>query len=488
MAIEIFWASGSPFSWRVLLAAEVKGVAYDSRLVSFDKGEHKTPEYRKLNPRGRTPLLRDGDFVLTESVALMVYLDRIGSGPSLFGASPRESARVFEALSEITSDFERAAFTFAEPIIAATPATRPLVKEPARFHAELAHLRRSSPATTTSPAPPSPPIASPPSPASRARTAAGPPGLDLQPSAARHHPQIARGRNARAAGYAGYPATGKRGIVSAFLRQARADFRAMAHRGAKPLRLALLSAAAARRGGAAAASRTSGQMRKCAARYGRGRRSQWRLRRKGVGAGGSGPKRSPGYRPRPIPPHSEEIGCRAPGRDSHDCRRTPRSITAHSRGRRRTARSARADGGSPHGAASSRVRFLRREARRMVGTMGRFTHLPIEVGQCASANAPWRAIGEESAKQSGKERPSPPEEGVPTSRVAIGPQKSGGSFADHRSGPDPLSPPHFGGRRSCQWREACTASWVCTVLQIDRHTWWTSAFARQVSHRRGTCR
>jgi glutathione S-transferase len=143
MAIEIFWVSGSPFSWRVLLAAEVKAVAYEAHLISFEKGEHKTPEYRKLNPRGRTPLLRDGDFVLTESVALMVYLDRIGSGPSLFGASSRETARVFETLSEITSDFERAAFAFAEPIIfnsASAGDPTPLVKGAAKFRAELAHF------------------------------------------------------------------------------------------------------------------------------------------------------------------------------------------------------------------------------------------------------------------------------------------------------------------------------------------------------------
>src|SRR5438105_2526581 len=143
MPVEILWVSGSPFSWRVLLCAEVKGVDYQSHLLSFDKGEHKTPEYRKLNPRGRTPLLREGDFVLTESLAIMVYLDRVGGGPSLFGASPRESARVFEALSEISSDFERAAFAFAEPILfgsanAGDPA--PLVKGAGKMRGELAHF------------------------------------------------------------------------------------------------------------------------------------------------------------------------------------------------------------------------------------------------------------------------------------------------------------------------------------------------------------
>lgn len=35
MALEIFWGSGSPFSWRVLLGAEIKGLAYESRLLDF---------------------------------------------------------------------------------------------------------------------------------------------------------------------------------------------------------------------------------------------------------------------------------------------------------------------------------------------------------------------------------------------------------------------------------------------------------------------
>jgi glutathione S-transferase len=143
MTVEIFWVSGSPFSWRALLAAEVKAVPYESHLLSFDKGDHKTPEYRKLNPRGRTPLLRDGDFVLTESAALMVYLDRIGSGPPLFGTTPRAAARVVEALSVIASDFERAAFAFAEPVVfgsASAGDPTPLIKGAAKVRAELAHF------------------------------------------------------------------------------------------------------------------------------------------------------------------------------------------------------------------------------------------------------------------------------------------------------------------------------------------------------------
>ena len=37
MAIEIYWGSGSPYSWRVLLALEYKRLAYDSHLLQFSK-------------------------------------------------------------------------------------------------------------------------------------------------------------------------------------------------------------------------------------------------------------------------------------------------------------------------------------------------------------------------------------------------------------------------------------------------------------------
>ena len=60
MAIELYWGSGSPFAWRVMLALEVKGLAYQSKLLEFSKGEHKTPAYLKLNRRGKFPTLKDG--------------------------------------------------------------------------------------------------------------------------------------------------------------------------------------------------------------------------------------------------------------------------------------------------------------------------------------------------------------------------------------------------------------------------------------------
>src|SRR3972149_6196940 len=103
MAIELYWGSGSPFAWRVRLTWEVKGLAYESKLLEFSKGDHKSPAYLKLNPRGKVPTLKDGDFVLYESLAIMAYLDRKYPDPPIFGRTPQETGLIWRAISETES-------------------------------------------------------------------------------------------------------------------------------------------------------------------------------------------------------------------------------------------------------------------------------------------------------------------------------------------------------------------------------------------------
>ena len=95
MALELYWVSGSPFSWRVILTLEVKRVQYESKLLEFSKEEHRSPGYLKLNPRGKVPTLKDGVFTLYESLAIMAYLDRKYPDPSLFGRSPEETGLIW---------------------------------------------------------------------------------------------------------------------------------------------------------------------------------------------------------------------------------------------------------------------------------------------------------------------------------------------------------------------------------------------------------
>jgi len=103
MDLEVIWASGSPYSWSVLLTLEVKELQYKSTLIELFKGENRTPEFLKMNPRGKVPVLRDGDKYMYESLAIISYLDRKFSETALFGDSPYKIAEIMKLMSEYNS-------------------------------------------------------------------------------------------------------------------------------------------------------------------------------------------------------------------------------------------------------------------------------------------------------------------------------------------------------------------------------------------------
>src|ERR1700691_4746478 len=100
MALTLYWGSGSPFSWRVLLALEHKGLTYDSQLLHFDKQEQQSPQMLKLNSRGRLPVLKDGDYVCFESVAVLYYLDVKYPQAPIFGTTPEEAGGIMRVICE----------------------------------------------------------------------------------------------------------------------------------------------------------------------------------------------------------------------------------------------------------------------------------------------------------------------------------------------------------------------------------------------------
>ena len=100
MAIDLYWGSGSAYCWRVLLALEHKRLAYRSHLLKFDQQEHKAPQMLAMNPRGQLPVLRDGDYVVFESLAVLYYLDRKYPEPAIFGGSAEEGAIIMRVICE----------------------------------------------------------------------------------------------------------------------------------------------------------------------------------------------------------------------------------------------------------------------------------------------------------------------------------------------------------------------------------------------------
>ena len=73
--IDFYYLSGSPFTWRVWLALEHKALKYKRIELSLEKGDLKSDSYLALNPRGKVPVLVDGDFSIYESGVILEYLE-----------------------------------------------------------------------------------------------------------------------------------------------------------------------------------------------------------------------------------------------------------------------------------------------------------------------------------------------------------------------------------------------------------------------------
>src|SRR5512139_1206321 len=98
--IDVYWSANSPFCWRVLLTLELKGLAWRSHPMQTDLQEHKAPQMLAMNPRGRLPVVKDGDYVVFESLAVLYYLDRKYPSPPIFGRSAEEGGVIMRVINE----------------------------------------------------------------------------------------------------------------------------------------------------------------------------------------------------------------------------------------------------------------------------------------------------------------------------------------------------------------------------------------------------
>lgn len=87
----------SSAAYRVRIALNLKGISYEAVPIHLtrDGGRHKTAEYRKINPQMRVPslALSNGD-VLTQSLAIIEYLDEVYPDPPLLPVDAVERAHV----------------------------------------------------------------------------------------------------------------------------------------------------------------------------------------------------------------------------------------------------------------------------------------------------------------------------------------------------------------------------------------------------------
>jgi glutathione S-transferase len=72
--MKLHYATGSPNSRKVTSLIGYLGLAVDTQHVDLRKGEQRTEAFLARNPNGKVPVLEDGDLVLWESHAILVYL------------------------------------------------------------------------------------------------------------------------------------------------------------------------------------------------------------------------------------------------------------------------------------------------------------------------------------------------------------------------------------------------------------------------------
>lgn len=86
----------SSAAYRVRIALALKGLACEYLPVHLTRGggEQRRAEFRQLNPQALVPVLEEGGHLLTQSLAIMEYLDETRPEPPLLPKTPLERARV----------------------------------------------------------------------------------------------------------------------------------------------------------------------------------------------------------------------------------------------------------------------------------------------------------------------------------------------------------------------------------------------------------
>jgi len=92
--VKLYTYFRSSAAFRVRIALNLKGLAYDPVLVHLPKGEHRKPEYAAVDPQGLLPTLVEGEHALSQSLAIIEYLEETHPRPRLLPEEPLGRARV----------------------------------------------------------------------------------------------------------------------------------------------------------------------------------------------------------------------------------------------------------------------------------------------------------------------------------------------------------------------------------------------------------
>ena len=88
--MKLYGVSGSPYVRKTLAFAAEKGIEVELIAAGMGGGP---PEWKDISPFGKMPGFKDGDFSISDSTAIITYLDAVKPDPNLLPADPKARAR-----------------------------------------------------------------------------------------------------------------------------------------------------------------------------------------------------------------------------------------------------------------------------------------------------------------------------------------------------------------------------------------------------------
>lgn len=113
---ELYFISGSPPCWTVMLALEVKGLTYQQRRLDNAKRDQKSPKFLAVNPRGQVPVLIDGAVTVCETLAVLAYLDAAYPAPPLLGKDAPGTAEIWQAICDCDGNLRKPVGDISRPL------------------------------------------------------------------------------------------------------------------------------------------------------------------------------------------------------------------------------------------------------------------------------------------------------------------------------------------------------------------------------------
>ena len=102
--MKLFGYARSSAAFRVRIALNLKNIDHANEYLNLRENAQTAPSYLSINPQGLVPALVDGEAVLTQSLAIMEYLDETRPEPPLMPSTPVERARVRALAQAVACD------------------------------------------------------------------------------------------------------------------------------------------------------------------------------------------------------------------------------------------------------------------------------------------------------------------------------------------------------------------------------------------------